>query len=187
LREDMFKIRTNLEGFSLMEISIVLLIIGIIAGGMLKGKDLIESAQIKSIVNDIQNFRIAYASYLNLYDALPGDDSEASSRFSFVPNGDGDGKISSSDAKNIFLHLHAAGLIDSLKRVPKLGGSYDIVSEEGTAMLRISRNGAYFLNKKQVVSISARIKELIGNIDVIIDPKVSNSTSQKYLIKISLN
>lgn len=183
----MFKIRTNLEGFSLMEISIVLLIIGIIAGGMLKGKDLIESAQIKSVVNDIQNFRIAYASYLNLYDALPGDDSEASSRFPSVSNGDGDGKISSSDAKNIFSHLYAAGLIDSLKRVPKIGGDYDVISEENIVMLRISKNGTPFLNKKQVVSISAKIRELIGNVEVVIEPKISGNISQKYIIKIDLD
>lgn len=183
----MFKIRTNLEGFSLMEISIVLLIIGIIAGGMLKGKDLIEAAQIKSVVNDIQNFRIAYASYLNLYDALPGDDSEASMRFSSVSNGDGDGKFSSSDAKNIIPHLYASGLIDSSKRVPKIGGNYDVVSEEYVPMLRISKNGNHFLTKKQALSISAKIKELIGNIDIIIDPKISENISQKYIIKISLD
>ncbi len=183
----MIKLRTNLEGFSLMEISIVLLIIGIIAGGTLKGKDLIETVQIKSVVNDIQNFRIAYASYLNLYDALPGDDSEASSRFPSVTNGDGDGKISTGDAKNVFTHLYAAGLIDSIKRVPKIGGNYDVISENDSAMLRISKNGSPFFTKKQVVSIRAQSKELIGNIDIITEPKISENSSQKYTIKISLD
>ncbi|MDO4975301.1 MAG: prepilin-type N-terminal cleavage/methylation domain-containing protein [Alphaproteobacteria bacterium] len=183
----MNKKRTNLDGFSLMEISIVLLIIGIIAGGMLKGKDLIENAQIKSVVNDIQNFRIAYASYINLYDALPGDDSEASSRFSSVSNGDGDGKISPSDAKNILPHLYAAGLIDSIKRTPKIGGNYDIISENNIPMLRISKKETSFLNKKQIISISAKIKELIGDIDIIVDPPISENSSQKHTIKISLD
>lgn len=183
----MIKFRTNFEGFSLMEISIVLLIIGIIAGGMMKGKDLIESAQIRSVVNDMQNFRIAYASYLNLYDSFPGDDSEASTRFPSVSNGDGDGEISTGDAKNILPHLYAAGLIDSVKRVPKIGGNYDIISENDIAMLRISKNGSHFLSKKQVVSINAKIKELIGNIDIIIEPKLSENSSQKYTIKISLD
>lgn len=183
----MNKKRTNLDGFSLMEISIVLLIIGIIAGGMLKGKDLIENAQIKSVVNDIQNFRIAYASYINLYDALPGDDSEASSRFSSVSNGDGDGKISPSDAKNILPHLYAAGLIDSTKRTPKIGGNYDIISEHNIPMLRISKKETSFLNKKQIISISAKIKELIGDIDIIVDPPISENSSQKHTIKISLD
>ena len=183
----MNKKRTNLDGFSLMEISIVLLIIGIIAGGMLKGKDLIENAQIKSVVNDIQNFRIAYASYINLYDALPGDDSEASSRFSSVSNGDGDGKISPSDAKNILPHLYAAGLIDSTKRTPKIGGNYDIISEHNTPMLRISKKETSFLNKKQIISISAKIKELIGDIDIIVEPQISENSSQKHTIKISLD
>lgn len=184
----MSKKRTNLDGFSLMEISIVLLIIGIIAGGMLKSKDLIENAQIKSVVNDIQNFRIAYASYINLYDALPGDDSEASSRFSSVSNGDGDGKISPSDAKNILPHLYAAGLIDSTKRTPKIGGNYDIISEpNNTPMLCISKKGTPFLNKKQIISIRAKIKELIGDIDIIVDPPISENSSQKHTIKISLD
>lgn len=183
----MLKKRTKIEGFSLMEISIVLLIIGIVAGGMLKGRDLIEAAQIKSVINDIENFRIAYATYLNSYGSLPGDDSEASEKFASVHNGDGDGKISSSDAKNVLEHLYAAGLIDSLKKHPKIGGNYDVISQNNTAMLNISKESSPFLTKKQVINISAKIKEAIGDIEVLVEPKISDSSSQKYTIKISLD
>lgn len=179
--------RINLEGFSLMEISIVLLIVGIIAGGVFKGKSLIENAQINSVVNDVQNFRIAYASYFDLYDSLPGDDADASSRFSGVSNGDGDGKISADDAKKVLSHLHAAGLIDSIKRIPKIGGNFDVVSENNTVRLRISQKGAPFLSQKQVISLKAKIKDQVGNIDIVTDPEISNSSSQKYMIKISLD
>ena len=121
-----------------MEISIVLLIIGVIAGGMLKGRDLIEVAQVRSVVNDYQNIQNVIESYINSYGALPGDDATASEKFQNVSNGDGDGIISESDAKKVTEHLFAARLIDSKDfKAPKLGGKYDIVSEDGDIKLRI--------------------------------------------------
>lgn len=179
----------RIEAFSLMEISIVLLIIGIIAGGMLKGKDLIEAAQVRAVVNDFQNLQTAFESYINSYGAIPGDDASVSERFQGVANGDGDGKISSDDATKVFEHLFSAGLISAKNfKVPKIGGTYDIISEDGNVKLRISNAGKPVLSKKQAVAIVAKASEMFGDSSnmIEIEPQISLKSSQKYVAKFIL-
>lgn len=181
----------KLEGFSLIEVSMVLLIVGIIAGAMLKGKDLIDAAQIKSVASDIQNLQIAYANYVNSYGSIPGDDNLAKSRFGDVENGDGDGKISSDDAKKIFSHLYAAGFIESKNfKTPKIGGTYEVISDENSFKLKISNNGNPFITGKQLISLKAKVAELIGDNkgNIESDPTdVSLDTSKKYIVKIKID
>lgn len=179
----------RLDGFSLMEISIVLLIIGVIAGGMLKGRDLIEVAQVRSVVNDYQNIQNVIESYINSYGTLPGDDARASEKFQNVSNGDGDGIISESDAKKVPEHLFAAGLIDSKDfKAPRLGGKYDIVSEDGDIKLRISNNGKAVLSKRQTLALISKINEMFGNSATPIEtvPEISSNANQKYAIKMKI-
>lgn len=183
--------RKKLEGFSLIEISIVLLIFGIIAGGMLKGKDLIETAQIRSVASDIQNLQTVFSSYINSYSAIPGDDGSATERFGEgIESGDGDGEMSEADAKKVFNHLFAAGLIDSKDfKKSKIGGKYDIIAEEGVAKLRISNSGKAVLSKRQTIALIAKINETLGETEGLIqtEPKLSSSSSAKYIVKIPLN
>jgi len=65
------------SGFTLVEIAIVMVIIGLLLGGVLKGQELIENAKIKSIVNDMKAVQAAYNGYLDRYKALPGDETAA--------------------------------------------------------------------------------------------------------------
>lgn len=62
------------SGFTLVEIAIVLVIIGLLLGGVLKGQEMIENARIKSIVNDMNGVSAAYNSYMDRYHAIPGDE-----------------------------------------------------------------------------------------------------------------
>ena len=177
------------DGFSLMEISIVLLVIGIIAGGMLKGKDLIEAVQVRAVVNDFQNLQTAFESYVNSYGSIPGDDASASDRFPGVSNGDGNGVVSSDDATKIFEHLFSAGLIETKKfKIPKIGGEYDVISEDNCVKLRLSNDGNPALSKKQTIAIIAKANEVFGqNSDLIeTEPQISSNASQKYLVKFTL-
>ena len=57
-----------------MEIAIVLVIIGLLLGGVLKGQELINNAKIKNIVNDMNGVSAAYNAYLDRYHAMPGDE-----------------------------------------------------------------------------------------------------------------
>jgi len=60
-------------GFTLVELAVVLLIIGLIVGGILRGQELITSAQLNSIQTDANRVRTATVTFQNKFQALPGD------------------------------------------------------------------------------------------------------------------
>lgn len=62
------------SGFTLIELAIVLVIIGLLLGGVLKGQELINSAKVKNMVADFQNTQIYLYGYQGKFKALPGDD-----------------------------------------------------------------------------------------------------------------
>lgn len=63
------------QGFTLIELAIVLVIIGLLLGGVLKGQDLITGAKAKNMIADFKNAQIFIYAYQDRYRALPGDDS----------------------------------------------------------------------------------------------------------------
>ena len=82
-------------GFTLVEIAIVLVIIGLLLGGILKGQEMITQAKIKNVINDLNGITVAITSYQDRYRALPGDDKNATARWTIQApaSGDGDGVI----------------------------------------------------------------------------------------------
>ncbi|MDP3307940.1 prepilin-type N-terminal cleavage/methylation domain-containing protein [Methylotenera sp.] len=64
-------------GFTLIELAIVLVIIGLLLGGVLKGQELINSAKVKNMVSDFKNTQVYIYGYQDKYRALPGDDANA--------------------------------------------------------------------------------------------------------------
>ena len=65
--------RPGEAGFTLVELSIVLVIIGLIIGGVLKGQEMIESARLKSLMSQIESYRAAHNTFRDKYASLPGD------------------------------------------------------------------------------------------------------------------
>lgn len=74
-------LRRTQSGFTLVEIAIVLVIIGLLLGGVLKGQELIEQSKIKRVVNDFNAIGAAVQTYQDRYKALPGDDTKAAARW----------------------------------------------------------------------------------------------------------
>ena len=66
--------RNQQSGFTLVEIAIVLVIIGLLLGGVLKGQELINSAKVKNYANDFRNIPLFIYGYQDKFKALPGDD-----------------------------------------------------------------------------------------------------------------
>jgi prepilin-type N-terminal cleavage/methylation domain-containing protein len=69
--------KTTQSGFTLVEIAIVLVIIGLLLGGILKGQEMITQAKIKNAIADYSGVSAAYFGYLDRYRAMPGDDDGA--------------------------------------------------------------------------------------------------------------
>jgi len=67
-------INQNQKGFTLIELAIVMIIIGILLGGVLKGQELIKSAKIKATASEIEAYKTAYWGYKERFGATPGDD-----------------------------------------------------------------------------------------------------------------
>ena len=61
------------KGFSLVELSIVLVILGLLIGGVLVGRDLIRAAEVRSVSTDMESYRTALYTFKGKYFALPGD------------------------------------------------------------------------------------------------------------------
>lgn len=70
----MKKIQT---GFTLIELAIVLVIIGLLLGGVLKGQELINSAKVKNLTADFRNIPVYIYGYQDKFKAMPGDDKAA--------------------------------------------------------------------------------------------------------------
>jgi len=125
-------LKNHRKGFSLIEVAIAIVVIGLIASFSLKGRDLINSAKLKSVANQVSTFRIAVQGFVDKYGALPGDFSEARESIKdSLQNGSGSGIISSvDDAKRFWQHLMASDLISAELingyPVSKIGGYYTV-------------------------------------------------------------
>ena len=107
-------------GFSLIELAIVLVILGLLIGGILKGKDLIEGARLNRVISQLHEYQLATSTFYDKYGALPGDFDKASSFIkSGLRNGNGNGVIEGaglapgSEAFAFWSHLAHANLIGS--------------------------------------------------------------------------
>ena len=70
------------SGFTLVEIAIVLVIIGLLLGGVLKGQELVNSAKVKNLVNDFRAISSFVYAYQDRFRAMPGDDQAVTSHVS---------------------------------------------------------------------------------------------------------
>ena len=66
--------RKGQSGFTLVEIAIVLVIIGLLLGGVLKGQEMITNAKVSKVENDYKGITAAILAYQDRYGVLPGDD-----------------------------------------------------------------------------------------------------------------
>jgi prepilin-type N-terminal cleavage/methylation domain-containing protein len=74
------KIRQNEEGFTLVELAVVMIIIGLLIGGILKGQELITNARVTSTASQLEAMGAAYNGFRDKFNAIPGDMLTATTR-----------------------------------------------------------------------------------------------------------
>jgi prepilin-type N-terminal cleavage/methylation domain-containing protein len=139
--------RATQSGFTLVEIAIVLVVIGLLLAAVFKGEELITQARVKSVIADFSGVSVAFHGYYDRYGALPGDDPNAAARWA-ATSGDGDGQISGTynngnaacvagvESCSWWDHLRRAGLMAGSGASQPLnvtGGLVGVQSGDGTA------------------------------------------------------
>ena len=137
------QIKRHQSGFTLIEIAIVLVIIGLLLGGILKGQELITQGRIRNVANDFQSMTAAINLYQDRYRAIPGDDIGAATRWAVAgtstTNGNGNGVIAGTynsttigDESRLFWHhLRLAGLVGGPTTTGALGTATPINAVSG--------------------------------------------------------
>ncbi|MBX9964801.1 MAG: prepilin-type N-terminal cleavage/methylation domain-containing protein [Burkholderiales bacterium] len=107
-------------GFTLIEIAIVLVIIGLLLGGILKGQELITSARVRSLISQQDGIKASFYGFQDRFRALPGDYSQAGTNIQMTTtganaNGNGNGRIDGTTPDETILvweHLSKSGFIN---------------------------------------------------------------------------
>ncbi len=168
--------RTKNRGFTLIEIAIVLVIIGLLLGGVLKGQELINSAKVKSYATDFRNIRVMIYGYQDRFRALPGDDAFVVTHFPAatkattpalatvgdgVINGAWDTTLNTDESCLFWQHVRFADLAPGSTTVscaanadywPKnaTGGQIGIQSNSGFTLTG-AMNGSYVICSKNIL------------------------------------
>jgi prepilin-type N-terminal cleavage/methylation domain-containing protein len=140
--------RTTCLAFTLVELSIVLVILGLLVGGVIAGQSLIKAAEFRKQISDLQAIQAAHMTFKDKYFCIPGDCTETSRFFPVIApanNGNGDGMIQCwygapyIDECNVYFYsLNLAGL---LNLQPRSGTNYLVAYYKG-----VIKNTAMFVN-----------------------------------------
>jgi prepilin-type N-terminal cleavage/methylation domain-containing protein len=138
------------KGFTLIEIAIVLVIIGLLLGGVLKGQEMINSAKVKALAQEMRGVATMVYAYQDKFRAIPGDDKQANKHVgatATTQEGNGDAKITvaaaadwigaatpvnTNEASLFWVHVRLAGLATGLatngQQTNAVGGNLGITS-----------------------------------------------------------
>ena len=122
------------SGFTLIEIAIVLVIIGLLLGGVLKGQELITGARVRNLISQQDGIKAAFFGFQDRYRALPGDYASASTNINCSGatclDGNGNGRIEAPTTgvrEDIIAwsHLTAAGFLNGSYSASSASASTD--------------------------------------------------------------
>ena len=110
------------KGFTLVEIAIVLVIIGLLLGGILKGQELINSARVRNLADQNSGIQAAYYGFIDRYRQVPGDwatapAAQAMGDATVLVGGNGNGRIDNT-------HEEAGAAWAHLAKSNFLGGGF---------------------------------------------------------------
>jgi prepilin-type N-terminal cleavage/methylation domain-containing protein len=178
-------------GFTLIELAIVLVIIGLLLGGVLRGQELINSAKVKNMARDFQNVQVYVYGYQDKYKAIPGDDHKAPAHVNGKNPGNGtqngviQGNWNNPDTEDescaFWQHVRLAGLAPGSTTVScAAGNTYQPTNADGGVIgitSVTSFNGPAGLSGAYVVCSEGILGKFAKQIDTTLDDGETNSGS----------
>lgn len=139
------------RAFSIAEVTVVLVILALLVGGVVTGRSLIRSAELNSIMSDANAYVTAVGQFRDQYRALPGDMGNAASYWaSPIISGNADGVIAGDERFQVWAQLQQAAFIEgSYTGATGGGGANDFVLGSNIPKSRIPLSGfsAYYANR----------------------------------------
>jgi prepilin-type N-terminal cleavage/methylation domain-containing protein len=136
-----FRKPVSTAGFTLIELAIVLVIIGLIVGGVVVGRHLIRSAELQSVVTDVHRYTEAVHNFQQMYNALPGDMANATSYWGTNTGGDCSSSYTAVASATSTCNGDGNGQIDGLGGSPNTSSPYE--ADEGFLAWRHLSNAGF--------------------------------------------
>ncbi len=181
------------KGFTLVEIAIVLVIIGLLLGGILKGQEMITQAKIKNVIADFSGISAAYHGYQDRYRSIPGDDPGAT-RWAGATAGSGNGIVAgaynsatATDESRLWWdHLRRSGFVagnGTQQPFNAVAGMIGVQTGDAQATIGPTLGGFSGL-----IICSANLPDKIAiAVDTQVDDGASNAGSVRALLQTSPN
>lgn len=118
------------HGFSLIELSIVLVILGLLTGGIFAGQSLVNAAKMRSQLKDFSDVASAHHAFRDKYACIPGDCRDVASYFPTIANGNGDGRVDcwpasgTNECATYMQSLESAGVLAVRRSATLTGDEY---------------------------------------------------------------
>lgn len=176
------------SGFTLVEIAIVLVIIGLLLGGVLKGQELVNSAKVKNLANDFRSVPIFIYGYQDKFKRLPGDDNGANRFAGYTQastagqtqgngliEGDWNSPVLSDESVLFWQHVRGAGLASGSIAFDNLANaSLPVNSEGGRVGVQMTApitglSGSYYVCSERISAKAAQ------QLDLTMDDGVANT------------
>jgi prepilin-type N-terminal cleavage/methylation domain-containing protein len=190
--------RKQQSGFTLIELAIVLVIIGLLLGGVLKGQELINSAKAKNIIADFKSVQIFIYGYQDKFRTLPGDDNNPTGHLGVQTTtlgaGNGNGVIEGAwnsfaspaalESEVFWQHVRLSGLaagptvLGAANYYPTNaeGGRLGVQSLNTTFTTITDMNGSYVVCSERIPG------KIVRQIDVNLDDGETNTGSVRAVV-----
>lgn len=177
--------KQNQSGFTLIEIAIVLVIIGLLLGGVLKGQELINSAKVKNLAGDFRNIPLFIYGYQDKFKALPGDDKLVTTHITGASEATpaatlGNGVIEgawdatgTAESHLFWQHVRLAGLAAG----PTAGTDLHPTNASGGTIGVSSTSPVTGLNGTYIICSTAILGKFAKQLDITMDDGVTNTGS----------
>ena len=158
------------RGFTLVEMSIVLVVVGIIVVGIVAGSSMIYGAKLRNVISEFDRYKEAVDAFEEQYKYYPGDFNEATQYWETAQDGNGNWAIEGDTTERLYAwnHLQQAGLIE---------GAFtgEVVKDAEPYRERVNIPGSIFAKNHYMIGTTASETDIFGRQGTFIQYSSTNT------------